>query len=424
MNGASHGADESASAIRLPEMDLPYLPMESREFGQDPMRYFAAVREKHPWLAKSDSGYVVHQLRAIRDLLIKDDCMRTSFDGIVELMGAKNTPWGRFTEEQMLAHSGASHKRLRELLAPRFTPAQANQHRPLMRKVISDLLDDWAPKGAFDFEDFASNFPVNVLCSLVGAPASEIPRLRSSLEALGLGFSLDRNYLPSLQQAIGVLDDFVQGLVSERRQRAKRQEPDLLDLLLEVSGEGGLTERELQDMLIFLFVAGYDTSKNVLTYTMHLMIDRPEIYQRCATDFDFCRKCVEESLRFFSPATVFRMPTRDIVYDGVLIPKDAMIFFPLSIAGRDPVAIEDSEVYDPDRKVPGENRHVAFGRGMHICMGQFIARAQIEEGLHQIAQRVRNPRRAGPMGWRPFPGNWGIDGLPIEFDSAEPVSAV
>lgn len=330
-------ASVAESALPLHALNLPYLPMQTPEFARDPMPYVAAARETHPWLARSDAGYVVHQLRAIKDLLARDDVMRTSFDGIVALMGAKNTPWGRFTEEQMLAHSGASHKRLRDLLAPRFTPRQADRHRPLMRKVIAELLDEWAPRGQCDFEEFASYFPVSVLCALVGAPATEIPRLRASLEALGLGFSLESAHLPALQEAIGILDDFVQELVRERRANGRPEgESDLLDLLLDVSGEGQLTAREVYDMLIFLFVAGYDTSKNVLTYTMHLLLDQPDIYQRCAADLNFCQQAIEEALRYFSPSTVFRMPTRDIIYEGVLIPKDTMIFFPLSIAGRDP----------------------------------------------------------------------------------------
>ena len=70
--------------------------------------------------------------------------------------------------------------------------------------------------------------------------------------------------------------------------------------------------------------------------------------------------------------------------------------------------------FDPERE---SVRHITFGMGVHICMGQFIARAQLEEGLHQIAQRIRNPRRTGPSAWRPFFGVWGMKGLPIAFDA-------
>ncbi len=87
------------------------------------------------------------------------------------------------------------------------------------------------------------------------------------------------------------------------------------------------------------------------------------------------------------------------------------------IAGRDPTAVSDPDSFDPDREQA--KKHIAFGQGVHICLGQFIARAQIEEGLHQIAQRMKNPRRTGPSAWRPFFGVSGLRGLPIAFDAAE-----
>jgi len=402
--------------MSLAELDLPYLAMEQPEFAANPVPHFAAARQKHPWLARCSAGYVVHQYAAIKDLVMRNDEFRGSYDGIVELMGAKATPWGRFTEAQMLAHDGEYHKKLRNVLAVKFLPKQANANRPLMREVISSLLDEWAPKQAFDFEEFASYFPITVMCRMIGASPTVVPGIRKSLEALGLGFSMNRDHLPALQEAIVVLDNFVQQLVAERRAGQRPASgPDLLDSLVELPQEGRMTDRELYDVLIFLFVAGYDTSKNVLTMMMNLLLDRPEIYRRCADDLAYCGPVVEEALRFNSPATILRMTTKDVVYRDVLLPQGAMMFFPVSVAGRDPSAFDDPERFDPERE--RENKQIAFGRGTHICLGQFIARAQLEEGLHLIAQRIRNPRRAGPSQWRPFYGVWGMKGLPIEFDS-------
>src|SRR5690606_26323859 len=127
-------------------------------------------------------------------------------------------------------------------------------------------------------------------------------------------------------------------------------------------------------------------------------------------------KVVEENFRYLTTSTIPRRVTRDIDYRDVLIPEGTLLFFPVSIAGRDATAIENPEAFDPDRDQT--RKHMALGMGVHICLGQFIARAQIEEGLHLIAQRIRNPRRTGPSGWRPFYGVWGLKGLPIEFDPA------
>lgn len=403
----------------LAELDLPFLAVEEEKFAADPTRFFAEARTHHSWLAKSNIGYYVHEYDAVRDLLVRNDKLRTSFDGIVELMNAKGTPWGRFTEHQMIAQQGDAHKRLRDLFAPKFSPRQADSHRHLMRSVISDLLDEWLPRGEFDFEEFASYFPISVLMTMVGASREKIPELRWAMETLGLGFSMDQAMLPKLQEAIAFLDQFAADLMAERRANPlPPEQSDLLDLMMTASEEGSLTDRELRDLLVFLFVAGYDTSKNVLTYMMFLMIEHPEIYQRCASDMAYCQQTVEESLRYFSPATIFRMATEDFIYRDVLIPKDTLLFFPLSIVGRDPGAFPEPDRFDPEREVVQNRRHVAFGRGPHVCLGQFIARAQLEEGLHLIARRLKNPRRVGAIGWRPFPGVWGMKGMPIAFDVA------
>src|SRR5439155_15207887 len=120
------------------------------------------------------------------------------------------------------------------------------------------------------------------------------------LEAFGLSLSMNKEFLPQLEQAMDVLDAFVQDLVAERRQQPRRAtgEEDLLEILIRTLDSGGLTERELYDLLIFIFVAGYDTSKNALTLMMNVLIDRPDLYKRCAEDADFCQRVVEENFRY------------------------------------------------------------------------------------------------------------------------------
>jgi cytochrome P450 len=184
-------------------------------------------------------------------------------------------------------------------------------------------------------------------------------------------------------------------------------------MIIRTSDAGKISARQLTDLIMFFFIAGYDTSKNVLTYTMYTLLDYPEIYRRCADDHDYCQRVVEEALRWFNPGTVARFVDRDLLYRDVMLPKDTMLFFPLSISGRDPGSFPNGQKFDPGRQA--DNRHIAFGLGKHGCLGQFIARTQLQEALHQIAQRMREPRLAGEVNWRPFFGTWGLKGLPIEF---------
>src|SRR6516165_10384534 len=175
--------------MNLTELHLPYLPMEDPAFSRNPYPYLEQARTMHPWLARGAFGYVVHQYKAIQDLLRQDGPMQSAYDGIVEVMGARNTPWGDWTERHLLAAQQERHLRMRNVLAPKFTPRQANENRGLMQQVISELLDEWVPRGAFDFEEFASYFPITVMCTVIGASPEAIPSLRASLEALGLSAS-------------------------------------------------------------------------------------------------------------------------------------------------------------------------------------------------------------------------------------------
>jgi cytochrome P450 len=156
-------------------LDLPYLPVETAEFAENPHRFFREARKKHPWLAQSSIGLLIHEYTAIRELLGQDEKFLPAYEGLVEVLGAHGTPWGRFTEQQLISLPTDQHRLLRNTFAAKFTPRFANQLRPMMRARIRLLLDDWAPRGKIDFEEFAAYFPISNMFTLVGAPVNEIP---------------------------------------------------------------------------------------------------------------------------------------------------------------------------------------------------------------------------------------------------------
>ena len=396
------------------DLDLADLPIEGAEFAVDPMPFLAAARRRHPWLAKCSVGFFVTEYQAIKDIYYQDDKLRFPGDQIVELMGAQNTGWGRFTEEMMLSRSGPDHDRLRGSVAEAFTPRAVNRLRGQMRAVVSDLLDEWAPKGGFDFTEFAANFPIRVMFGLIGGDPAALSQIQWALEVQGSSFGLDPTRMATIESAYQVLWDFVDGLITERGPEGGHD--DLLDDLIAANTSGKLSDVELRQMLIFLFGAGYDTSKNLLGLIMQDMLRDLPLWERCAEDRLFCDKVVEEGLRRTSPSNPYRLVVEDFEYRGVRFPQGSFLVFPLSVAGRDEAAFPDPMAFTPDRS--HANRHVAFGRGMHLCLGQYLARAQLEEGLHLMAQRLTNPRLAGEVVWRPFPGVWGLKTLPIAFDPA------
>src|SRR5579871_992085 len=405
----------------LAELDLMSLPLQSAALAQDPLPWFERARGVHPWLAKWDEfGFVITEYAAMRELFGRDDQLRPPYADVVDRLGQQGTPWGRFTREQMISLPVDQHQLLRTTFAAKFTPRNANTLRPMMRATIARLLDDWAPKGEIDFEAFASHFPISVMFTLVGAPHEGIAVLRDDLEAIGLAHSYELDRFPRIQEGMVRLDAWVQQAIAERRAHPRTDGiEDLLELLIRTGDEGEISHRQLTDLIMFFFLAGYDTSKNVLTYTMYTLLDHPEIYARCARDHDYCKAVIEEALRWYNPSTVARFVDSAFEYRGVTFPKDTMLFFPLSVSGRDPKAFPDGERFDPERPIDPQRRQIAFALGKHMCLGQYIARAQLQEALHLVAQRMREPKLVGEPGRRPFPGSWGLKGLPIAFTPGE-----
>lgn len=399
------------------DLDLPELPIETAEFSANPMRFLEPARAKHPWLAKFSKGYVVHGLEAARELLYMDDRMGPHFSGLVEYYDAEGTDWARFMRDQVATNSGPRHERLRRSVATAFTPRHANRTRPLMRQVIGELLDEWAPRGAFDFADFASYFPITVMCGLLGVDSGPVRAIRDALDLQMACMTMDRSIFPNILKAYDLLRTFAAELIAEREASGPRQDDLLLDALIEAKNTGQLDADELRDLLITLLLAGFDTSKNELTLTMYALLGHPEMLERCARESDYCRNVIQESLRHTSVVSPSRTLFEDVEHQGVRFPKGTYICFAVALTGRDPSAFSDPMNFLPERQQ--QPRHLAFGRGTHICLGQYLATAQMEEGLHLIAQRIRKPRLAGEVTWRPFrAGAWGIRSLPIEFEPA------
>lgn len=392
------------------ELKLTHLDVASKPFGDDPLPYIAQARQQHPWLAASDIGYLVTSYRAIDDIMRLDTKLTMPGEEIVGIMGAEGTGWGKFAVDQMLVSSGERHARLRGSASAAFGPGNVKRLRPVMRETVSAILDEWAPKGRFDFAEFAAQFPVRVMFALLGAPLDRLEEVVPNLEIHGESFNLEVEKMGIIEAGYQSLWRFVDELIAERGTAGGE---GLLDVMIAANSAGQIDDTELRQLLILMLAAGYDTTKNLLILLMHSMIAHPEVYQRCADDFDYCKRVVKEQLRFATPSNTMRTVTEGFDYEGVSIPAGTMLVFPLSISGRDPAVFANPDCFDPERaeKSPGQG----FGRGMHICLGQFLAVANVEEGLHQIAKRIANPQLAGPVNWKPFPGVWGITSLPIAF---------
>lgn len=398
------------------ELDLPEVNVVDPEFHADIYGHYRRARQQH-WLAQTPMGVMVLGYQEMKELLLMDDKLEPGNKMMTKLLGAEGTSFGDFNDKFLLAQQGSDHKRIRDLVAPTFTPRNANLQRSLMRDEINKLLDEWLPKGEFEFSEFASFYPITVMCRLIGAPAEDVPRIKQYLEVLGAGYNMTPDGIPVLSEAVDFMWNVFDELLDARRQSTDAdREKDLLDQILEASVDGDqLTDEELHYLLMVLYAAGYDTSKNLLTMIMHLMIDNPDMWAKLVDNVEYAGEVVDEALRFATVVTVIRVVRENFTYNGVEFPQGTMLLFPTPFAGRDEDVFKDADEFNPERVV--EERNIAFGRGIHICLGQFIAKAQVQEALPILAARMHNPRRTGDVEWRAFMAITGLARLPIAFDS-------
>lgn len=400
------------SARHLSELELPEIDIFDPAFAADPHRFFREARETGSWLAKYQFGYLPLDLESVKFFYRADDKCRMPNRDITKQWKAENTSFARFFDHMLLALMGEEHARLRRIVAPAFTPREANRHRDLMRARIAENVRSWAPAGSCDFSQAITDYPIGVICHLIGVPREDVPLFAEWLDRLESAYAQDPRALPGLNETVEGMFGYIDGILEARRASSASHE-DLLQTLLDLTIEGGLTDEEMRCMLTVLLGAGFDTTKNQLTFIMYLMTQHPEHWVRAANDPDFVKPLIEESLRYMSPiGAMHRVTNVDLEYRDILIPADTFMSLSQNVPGRDPAFNDSPDLFDPDRKKPV---HITFGQGAHICLGQFIARALLEEAIPVLARAVLDPQLDGDASFRSPIGVWGLSALPIRF---------
>lgn len=280
----------------------------------------------------------------------------------------------------MLFSEGTSHTRLRRLVAAKFTATRIQRLRPRVEQVTAELLDALPMHHPADLvEHFAFPLPLTVICELLGVPDTERSSLREWTAALM--DDLPARVLPASR----AMTRYFTGLVA-----AKRAEPgeDLLSALVQVSAdEDRLTDDELMGTLFLLFVAGHETATNAISNAVRWLLADPSRWTALGRDPELVPAAVEETLRYDGPVrhATHRYTTEPVEYGGVLIPAGEVVLVSLLSANRDPERFGPrAHEFDPGRDARG---HLAFGHGVHYCLGASLGRMEAVVALTQITQR-------------------------------------
>lgn len=309
----------------------------------------------------------------------------------------------------MLMVDPPDHTRLRSLVSKTFTPRMIEQLRPRIQEITDELLDAVQEQGQMDLiPAFAYPLPITVISEMLGIPVAERQQFRRWTQAI---VNMQEERAQELQ---GMLD-YIQKLLEEKR---KHPANDLISGLVQVEEHGDqLSEIELVSMIFLLIVAGHETTANLLGNGTLALLQHPDQLQQLQRDPALIPNAVEELLRYTAPVSLSdeRWANEDITRHGKLIRKGEMVLAALISANADSHHFHDSEMLDILRS---ENQHLAFGKGIHFCLGAPLARLEGQIAFSTLLRRLPNLRLAGDpeqLTWNAHPMLRGLKSLPVTF---------
>jgi cytochrome P450 len=366
----------------------PFLP----EVHEDPYPLYHRLRAEDP-VHRSALGFWVltrhaDVLAVLRDPRMSRDPRRSQRIGLLrssaevnELLAAEEAA------PSMLFVDPPDHTRLRRLVNKAFTPAAVERLWPRVEEIVAGLLDRVAGAGAMDVvEDLAYPLPVTVICELFGVPEADRDRFRAW--SRGLVRLLDplvaSDALERALQARRELRGYLRELIAERRAHPAG---DLLSDLIAAEDQGHqLSGPELVSMCVLLLVAGHETTVNLIANGTLALLRHPEAAARLRLDPGLAGGAVEELLRYDSPVQfTSRHALADLEIGGRRVAAGETVVAVLGAANRDP-----AQFPDPDRLDLGRtpNRHLAFGGGIHFCLGAPLARMEARIAIPALLARL------------------------------------
>lgn len=378
----------------------------SRAWGahdqDDPFPIFSALRERgavHPvTLADGHEAWAVVRYAearaALNDQRLSKDMQAALADDPAVV--AEGLPGPAFSRH-MLNVDPPDHTRLRRLVASAFTHRRAEALRPHIQSIVDGLLDGIVaegPEARVDLvERFAFPLPFTVICELLGVPSEHREWFGRCLTTL-LGPTSDPGDRRRAEAASDVVVGILRSLVELRQEQPG---DDLVSALVAArDGDEQLTDQELLSTIFQLIVAGHETTTNLIGNAVVALLQQPEQLAALRVDLTRLPAAVEELMRYDGPVqhATFRYATEPVTLGGITIPAGAQVIICLAAANRDAERYHDAEALDTDRAAAG---HLAFGHGIHHCLGAALARAEAEIALGSLLRRFPDLELAVPV---------------------------
>ena len=317
----------------------------------------------------------------------------------------------------MLTSNPPAHKRRRAPVSRAFGFKLVQAWRPRIRAMVEALIDAHADAGRMEFLDaIAAPLPAHLTAEILGAPAADAPRFAEMVYGMSRGIGAFRpEMLPEIDAAAADLYAYVDGLLAERR--AAPRNDFLSDFVGGADAAGQLSETEILIQVVGLIIAGSDTTRAGLTALVSLLLQHPDQWRAVCADPSLAEGAVLEALRFDPPvASIGRITTEPLEIGGVPIGEGVPINLSILSAQRDPAVYADPDRFDI-RRTDHPRWSISFGGGPHRCLGEALARAEMEEALIALAGRLPGLRLVGePPRIKGHTGIRGVSPMQLAWD--------
>ncbi|MEU7743565.1 cytochrome P450 [Nonomuraea sp. NPDC049158] len=375
--------------------------------GFDPVAELGRIRTEQPVFPMSIPGdqtvYLVTRYDDVRSVLADHERFSNDFGNVIGLGTTQEDPGGLGFRDP------PEHTRLRKYLTPEFTVHRLRRLVPRIEALVEERLDRMAANGsAADLvESFALPIPSLVVCELLGVPYEERSEfLKISTNRFDLTAGPEAS-LQSINDAMAYLTDLV------ARERLNPGDGLLGELLREHGDD--LDDRTLASMADGLLTGGHDTSTSMLALGTLWLLENPEQAARVREDDRYAEQMVEELLRYMTVVQVAfpRFAREDLDLFGHSIKKGEMVLCSLTAANRDPHLGEGIEEVRPERPTAGS--HLAFGHGIHRCVGAPLAQMEMRIAFPALLRRFPGLRVAGEVPFRKLAIVYGVEKLPVAW---------
>jgi cytochrome P450 len=386
-----------------------------------PHAVFDELRAHHPLHRQrlSDPGlidwtWVVSRHADVEYIAIHPDPYSSASGVTLRTMEATNEATGG--KPAMITMDGERHAVNRRVVSRGFLPAVVRALEEEYRAFTTDLLDRVLPRGTFDFvEQIATVVPMTALFDLIGAPEDD----RAQLLAWSNTFAnaTDPELAPSIEAIVEAMNATWSYGVHLAEQKRRQPGNDLMSQVVAAFDEHSLSEDELMGMTLLLIGAGNETTRNAMSHGLHALIRHPEQWALLREQGPaIIDTAVEEILRWASPVISFRRTaSRDTELHGQAIAAGDPVTFLIASANFDPAVFADPLTFDLLRS---PNRHLAFGKGPHHCLGSAMARIELRILFEELAARVRSVELAGEPSYLRDSFLRGVKHLPVTVELA------